>query len=341
MLSRAISASILAAQRKRHFVKLKVLALSVLCCAALAMPAAAQIYPNDEVIVNPSATGSQVLLYPGGKYGRVTGQLLQPGEPDPNAPIHLHMPVHHAVRHVTHVTRAKPKTEEASIAAEQPRPVKIQRAPAPKPRAPSPQPQEAMSFSDIPSESASSLVAPAKTAVTKKPAAIPQQHTPAPSKVAAAKKPLKEVSLPGAAPSEPMGFLSGTDAAPTPAPSKPARVASLEPTPSSTHDLSPRNSIAFAPGAEEPAPAVLDTVKALSGDLNNALSNGSARIQLEAYGGKQGDKGSDARRLSLKRALIIRQLLIDNGIPSERIDVRAMGGASGGALDRVDIFVRA
>ena len=76
---------------------------------------------------------------------------------------------------------------------------------------------------------------------------------------------------------------------------------------------------------------MLDTVKAMTGDLNNALSNGSARIQLEAYGGKQGDKSSDARRLSLKRALIVRQLLIDDGIPSERIDVRAMGGASDGA----------
>ena len=105
--------------------------------------------------------------------------------------------------------------------------------------------------------------------------------------------------------------------------------------------LSRHNSIAFAPGAEEPAPSVLDTVKAMTGDLNNALSNGSARIQLEAYGGKQGDKSSDARRLSLKRALIVRQLLIDDGIPSERIDVRAMGGASDGAPDRVDIFVRA
>ena len=49
-------------------------------------------------------------------------------------------------------------------------------------------------------------------------------------------------------------------------------------------------------------------------------------MQLLAYGGQRGDKSSDARRLSLKRALIVRQLLIDNGVPSERIDVRAMGG---------------
>ncbi len=336
MLSGGISASIVTAQRKRTLVKLKFFGLALLCSAAVIAPAAAQMYPNDEVTVNPSASGSQILLYPGGKYGRVTGQLLQPGEVDPNAPIHLHMPVHHAVRHVAHVTRAKPKTEVAAVPAEQPRPVKVRRAPAS-----APQQQDAMSFSDIPSESASSLVAPVKSASTKKPVATPPpQRAPAPTKVATAKKPQKEVSLPGAAPAEPMSFLSGTTPPPSPAPSKPARVASIEPGPSSTRETGRHNSIAFAPGAEEPAPAALDTVKAMSADLNNALSNGSARIQLEAYGGKQGDKSSDARRLSLKRALIVRQLLIDDGIPSERIDVRAMGGASDGALDRVDIFVR-
>lgn len=334
MLSGWISASIVTAQRKRTLVKLKFFGLALLCSAAVIAPAAAQMYPNDEVTVNPSASGSQILLYPGGKYGRVTGQLLQPGEVDPNAPIHLHMPVHHAVRH--HVARAKPKTEVAAVPAEQPRPVKVRRAPAS-----APQQQDAMSFSDIPSESASSLVAPVKSAtVAKKPVATPPQRTPAPAKVATAKKPQKEVQLPGAAPAEPMSFLSGTTPPSSTAPSKPARVASIEPAPSSTRDVGRHNSIAFAPGAEEPAPSVLDTVKAMSADLNNALSNGSARIQLEAYGGKQGDKSSDARRLSLKRALIVRQLLIDDGIPSERIDVRAMGGASDGALDRVDIFVR-
>jgi len=338
MLSRAVSVSIVAAQRKRHLVKLTYFALPVLCCAAAITPAAAQTYPNDDVIVNPSATGSQVLLYPGGQYGRVSRPLLQPGEADPNAPIHLHMPVHHAVRPVAHVARTKPKTEEAAVAPEQLRPVQIPTPPKARRHQEPPQ-QGAMAFSELPSESASSLVAPVKSAAVKKPVATPPQRAPAPSKVAVAKKPLKEVTLPGAAPSEPMSFLSGTS--PAPAPSKPARVASIEPAPSSTRDVSRHNSIAFAPGAEEPAPAVLDTVKAMSAELNNALSNGSARIQLEAYGGKQGDKSSDARRLSLKRALIIRQLLIDDGVPSERIDVRAMGGASDGALDRVDIFVRA
>jgi outer membrane protein OmpA-like peptidoglycan-associated protein len=158
---------------------------------------------------------------------------------------------------------------------------------------------------------------------------------PAPAKPAPAKP--KQVATAPASDSG-LGVVSGENA---PAAQKPARVASLESGDVDSKNLSKQMSIQFPAGAEEPAPSVLDTVRALAGDLNTALANGSSRIQLEAFGGKQGDKGSDARRLSLKRALIIRQLLIDDGIPSERIDVRAMGGASEGSPDRVDVFVRA
>ena len=64
-------------------------------------------------------------------------------------------------------------------------------------------------------------------------------------------------------------------------------------------------------------------------------------MQLQAYGGPKGDKGSESRRLSLKRALVIRELLIEDGVPSEKIDVRAMGGADdNGAPDRVDVYLR-
>ena len=54
-----------------------------------------------------------------------------------------------------------------------------------------------------------------------------------------------------------------------------------------------------------------------------------------------GDKSSESRRLSLRRALAIRQLLIDKGIPANRIDVKAMGGIDDhGNADRVDIWLR-
>ena len=104
--------------------------------------------------------------------------------------------------------------------------------------------------------------------------------------------------------------------------------------------LSKRGAVLFDKGLINPSPAQFRGVKLLAGEISNALDAGS-RVQLESYGGAPGDKSSDARRLSLKRALAVRQLLIDNGVPSNRIDVRAMGGAvDNGPNDRVDVFTR-
>ena len=92
----------------------------------------------------------------------------------------------------------------------------------------------------------------------------------------------------------------------------------------------------------DPAANALGAIKFLASDLNAALGMGDSRIQIQAYGGAKGDKSTDARRLSLKRALSIRQVLIDDGVPADRIDVRAMGGADdGGPADRVDVYIKA
>ena len=62
------------------------------------------------------------------------------------------------------------------------------------------------------------------------------------------------------------------------------------------------------------------------------------RLQLKAYAEAKGNDTSKARRLSLSRAMAVRSLLIENGLRSTRIDVRALGIArDGGAPDRVDI----
>jgi outer membrane protein OmpA-like peptidoglycan-associated protein len=322
-----------------RIVRLNSFALAAGLTLAAAFPAAAQIQPD--VTVNPNASGTQMLLYPGGKYGRVVRPLLQPGEHDPNARIVLHMPRKH--RHIAQA-KPKPKVETAATAP-------------PKESAP----QETMSVSALPDESAARLLtdvpsspakpkpAPQKQAAAAKPPpprpAVAPKPAP-PKQVAAAKQPPAK-KTPASASQDVSAFvLSGDQSqsaatpppAAQPAPTPPARVASLEP---GGTELSKRNSILFAPGAEEPPAAALDSVKAMTASLTAALWSGTAHVQLEAFGGKPGDKSSDARRLSLKRALIVRQLLIDDGIPSERIVVRAMGGASDGAPDRVDIFVAA
>jgi len=107
-------------------------------------------------------------------------------------------------------------------------------------------------------------------------------------------------------------------------------------------NLTKRSVILFAKDAPDPAQGALGAIKFLASDLNAAMSSPNARVELQAFGGTKGDKGSDARRLSLKRALSIRQVLIDDGVAADRIDVRAMGGADDtGPADRVDVYVKA
>ena len=68
--------------------------------------------------------------------------------------------------------------------------------------------------------------------------------------------------------------------------------------------------------------------------------NDALRIQLLAYAGAKDGSASQARRLSLSRALAARSYLIEKGIRSTRIDVRALGNRSGnGPTDRIDIIV--
>jgi outer membrane protein OmpA-like peptidoglycan-associated protein len=74
--------------------------------------------------------------------------------------------------------------------------------------------------------------------------------------------------------------------------------------------------------------------------LAEMLAGSDDRIQLKAYGGGSGDATSAARRLSLSRALAVRSFLIEQGIRSTRIDVRALGIArDGGPADRVDVLL--
>lgn len=64
------------------------------------------------------------------------------------------------------------------------------------------------------------------------------------------------------------------------------------------------------------------------------------RLQLLAYAGGAEMSSSAARRLSLSRALAVRSYLIESGVRSTRIDVRALGNkTSDTETERVDITV--
>lgn len=70
------------------------------------------------------------------------------------------------------------------------------------------------------------------------------------------------------------------------------------------------------------------------------LLSSRERVRLAAFSGKIGDDSSEARRLSLTRALAIRTYLVSKGVPVERVDVLAFGGPTQGVTDRVDVLVR-
>ena len=64
------------------------------------------------------------------------------------------------------------------------------------------------------------------------------------------------------------------------------------------------------------------------------------RLQLHAYAGDESLSAGKARRLSLSRALSVRSFLIEEGIRSTRIDVRALGNkTTKQPINRVDVNV--
>ncbi|WP_073954006.1 OmpA family protein [Thalassospira sp. TSL5-1] len=78
--------------------------------------------------------------------------------------------------------------------------------------------------------------------------------------------------------------------------------------------------------------------KSLDKVIGNLAKNGDLRVQLQAYAAGESQNASKARRLSLSRALQVRSYLIDGGVRSTRIDVRALGAnVPSGPADRVDI----
>ena len=295
---------------------------SLLLSAALTASAAAQSYPGDDVTVNSAASGRTYLLYPGGQYGRMVPRLLQPGE-KPHQVIHLHMPIRHA--------RVAPDTSKPAPVAALPA---AEATPAPVRKTVKPVKQAAISSDTtaLPEDSAARLVGvgPAPKAATKPVRTAPPAASVPPSQTTGAT-------------TVPFSF-GGPSAQVAPAP---ARTASATPPPRTTPSgaaatgLRKQTMIPFAAGASSPAAGDVTAIHTLAASLSAALSSGSGRVQLDSYGGPRGDKSSDSRRLSLKRALVVRELLIENGIPSEKIDVRALGGADdGGETDRVDVFLR-
>jgi outer membrane protein OmpA-like peptidoglycan-associated protein len=174
----------------------------------------------------------------------------------------------------------------------------------------------------------STVAAPEPSAPTPSPARLPEP---------AAAKPVITPAVATPAAVTPVAVMSDAPMASAPAPvaSAPAQVAALPP--ARQAGAGPQSlRIRFSGEAAvlpEPAKGELKQVA-------GALSKDSAmRVQVMAYASGS-DDGGKARRLSLSRALAVRTYLIEQGIGSTRIDVRALGNtAEGGPGDRVDLVV--
>jgi outer membrane protein OmpA-like peptidoglycan-associated protein len=123
--------------------------------------------------------------------------------------------------------------------------------------------------------------------------------------------------------------------APAPAPAPKTQMASLPRTGSVTDRG--QQQIIFAPGSAKLEGAGKATLAAIAKSL---AQDPTRRVELRAYAKGTADNPSQARRLSLSRALAIRSALIAEGVKPTRIDVRALGNrVPSGVPNRVDLSV--
>jgi outer membrane protein OmpA-like peptidoglycan-associated protein len=221
-------------------------------------------------------------------------------------------------------TEAAPKAEAAAPPPPPPPPPETQPPAAGKPA-------EAKAGKEkAPETAAAPPPPPAKTETGK--AEVPPPPPPPPetgTKPANGAKPAETAATPPPPPPPP---AEGAPAAGTP----PSEVAALTP-PAQGIALDKPTPIAFAVGSA----ALADQAKEKLGEVSRTLSaNSELRLQIVAYASGNDDNSSQARRLSLSRALAVRSYLIDNGIRSTRMDVRALGNKfDTGPGDRVDLVI--
>ena len=137
----------------------------------------------------------------------------------------------------------------------------------------------------------------------------------------------------------------------TPPPQVPAK-AEPKPAPAQASKPAPTQQAALPEPAKKKAPAGLTVVSfkagttklgtsektRIAGVIAKMKADKGLRLQLLAYAGEPKLSSSRARRLSLSRALTVRSHLIDKGVRSTRMDVRALGNrVAGGAPSRVDL----
>jgi len=170
---------------------------------------------------------------------------------------------------------------------------------------------------------------------------VPSAPRPAPEPPAPVAQPAPEPEpAPAAMPAPPPPAAPEAPPAP-PAPPPQAEPAATPPAPTvpaapATRATGDTLTIAFGTGESALPPAARPELEALAERLS---ANEGLQVRVMAYAAGDGDNASRARRTSLSRALAVRSFLMDQGIRSTRIEVRALGQPEAGAPDRVDVAV--
>ena len=178
--------------------------------------------------------------------------------------------------------------------------------------------------------------------VKKAATAPPPPPMPAP---AAAKPPAMKVEAPKPGP---MAAMKPAATAPPPPPPPPPETKTVKlapapmvskPSPPPVQSLAPGLAlrVVFPEKAATLPAEAKDELKGLAAKLQG---RDDFRLQLMAYAGGESLSSSKARRMSLSRALSVRSFLIESGVHSTRIDVRALGNKTAeGPINRVDVNV--
>lgn len=312
----------------------------ILAGAGALAPAGAQVNTGDSnVVVDLSVLGdagygaapvyapAAPVYMPASPIGR---RLLMPGAKNPVSRLHV-PPVRGKKAKIRRKARATtlPAKRKRRVAA---RPAMPKKAPPAPPPAKAPK-KPPVTVSAVPAPVIAPPPPPARPAPVKKVKPAPAAKPMAPPSAVLTPPP------PPPPPSMMAETAAKTEKTPAARPGGKPKAPEKAALPPAGTALAPGRAmqIVFKPTASK----LPDTAKAGLKTLAARLKEQSAlRLQLMAYAGGETLSSGKARRLSLSRALSVRSYLIENGVRSTRIDVRALGNKTAEEpLNRVDVTV--
>ncbi len=95
--------------------------------------------------------------------------------------------------------------------------------------------------------------------------------------------------------------------------------------------------VAFLVGQSALQPGMAPTLAEIGRRLAAANAAGTGRITIEGHASGPAADAATARRISLARAIAVRDALVAGGLDETRVDVRALGRTNA-ALDAADIL---